>query len=46
MDLREVEGDGEEGKGNELLSRHYINFFCLLVFSDTLYFYGTCTIVT
>lgn len=44
MDLREVEGDGEEGKGNEPLSRHYINFF--LAFSHTLYFYGTCTIVT
>lgn len=27
MDLREVEGDGEEGKGKELLSCHYTNFF-------------------
>lgn len=36
MDLREVEGDGEEGKGKELLSRHYTNFF-LKAFSHTLF---------
>lgn len=37
MDLREVEGDGEEGKGNPLLIHRDTNFFSP-AFSLTLYF--------
>lgn len=36
MDLREVEGDGEEGKGNPLLIHRDINLFFSPAFSLTL----------
>lgn len=44
MDLREVEGDGEEGKGNPLLIHRDINLFFSPAFFLTIFF-GICTIV-
>lgn len=41
MDLREVEGDGEEGKGNELRvirEKILVSFFSFLVFSPCVTF--------
>lgn len=39
MDLREVEGDGEEGKGNELIrEKILVSFFSFLVFSPCVTF--------